>query len=339
MPKYGLGKQTNPNHLAVMAINETLREYMTRLQLPDVTSYDWKQPVERLRERFYKASRAVESGIPELADISPMEIRGANGKLSARLYVPLGAGVGAGPGIVFFHGGGFVLGDLDSHDIICRRLADASRCRLIAVDYRKAPEHVFPAAHDDALAAWDWIIAHADMLGLDPKRIAVAGDSAGGNLAAFIAQEMVHVSGAIPAFQLLLYPLVQFADIRADQLSFKEGGFFISENLFRFFRDSYLNKESDRMDSRVSPLFADAVRFKGLPPAHIVLCGWDPLKHEGVAYADKMASYGVSVSLREHRDMVHGFMNMTGFSQKVRDAIRDAGQATGKALGALQGTQ
>lgn len=322
-----------------MAINETLREYMARLKLPAMSSYDWKQPVERLREQFYTASRAVESGVPELAEISPLKIRGAAGSLAGRLYVPLGAGIGPGPGIVFFHGGGFVLGDLDSHDIICRRLADASRCRLIAVDYRKAPEHTFPAAHDDALAAWDWIIEAADTLGLDPKRIAVAGDSAGGNLAAFIAQEMVHVSGAVPAFQLLLYPLVQFADIRADQLSFKEGGFFISENLFRYFRDSYLVEESDRMDVRVSPLFADAVRFKGLPPAHIVLCGWDPLKHEGTAYADKMASYGVSVSLREYRDMVHGFMNMTGFSQKVRDAIRDAGEVTGKALGALKAIQ
>ena len=169
----------------------------------------------------------------------------------------------------------------------------------------------------------------------DPARLAVSGDSAGGNLSAYLAQEMNRTGGPKPAFQLLLYPLVQFVDIRTKKMSFQEGGFFISANLFEYFRDSYITDESQRMDVRVSPLFAGPDAFKGLPPAHFVLCGWDPLKDEGLAYADKMASFGVPVTVREHAGMVHGFMNMTALSDTVRLAIRDAGHVAGRALGAV----
>ena len=118
-------------------------------------------------------------------------------------------------------------------------------------------------------------------------------------------------------------------------MTFQEGGFFISANLFEYFRDAYISEDTQRMDPRVSPLFTDPASFKGLPPAHFVLCGWDPLKDEGFAYADKMASFGVKVSVREHPGMVHGFMNMTALSDTVRDAIRDAGIEAGKALGSI----
>jgi acetyl esterase len=172
-------------------------------------------------------------------------------------------------------------------------------------------------------------------LGLDPERLAVSGDSAGGNLSAYLSQEMNRTGGPAPAFQLLLYPLVQFADIRTKKMPFNESGFFISANLFEFFRDAYLTTPEDRMDIRVSPLFAQEDCFRGLPPAHFVLCGWDPLHDEGLAYADKMASFGVPVTVREYPGMVHGFMNLTALSDTIRLAIRDAGQVTGRALGAL----
>jgi len=318
-----------------MTLDESFRQFMDRFHVPDLSRLDWKNSTDKLRQQFYVASRAIERDAPEMADISLLRVAGAAGPLKARLYTPLGAGMPPGPGIVFFHGGGFMLGDLDSHDMVCKRLAEGARCRVIAIDYRLAPENTFPAAHEDALAAWNWIAGNAARLGLDPERLAVSGDSAGGNLSAYLAQEMNRTDGPRPAFQLLLYPLVQFVDIRTKKMSFQEGGFFISANLFEYFRDSYIADESQRMDVRVSPLFAGPDAFKGLPPAHFVLCGWDPLKDEGLAYADKMASFGVPVTVREHAGMVHGFMNMTALSDTVRLAIRDAGHVVGKALGAV----
>ncbi|MEM6947305.1 MAG: alpha/beta hydrolase [Pseudomonadota bacterium] len=321
-------------------IEQTIRAFLDQIKLPEVTvpdfsGLDWVQSTDRLRKSFYRASRAIESDAPQLAEVSHLPVEGAEGTLKARLYVPLAAGIGPGPAIVYFHGGGFVLGDLDSHDMICRRLADGSRCRVLSIDYRLAPEHRFPAAHRDAEAAWAWVIGHADHLTFDPERLAVAGDSAGGNLAASLCQQMNRSGGPMPAFQLLLYPLVQFVDIRAAKLSFQQGGFFISPNLFDYFRDAYIENESDRMNPLVSPLFAEEDDFRGLPPAHFVLCGWDPLQHEGRAYADKLARFGVPVTLREHPGMVHGFMNLTAVSSSVRDAIHQCGQVTGRALGAL----
>ncbi len=325
-------------------IEKTIRAFLEQVKfpeinVPDFSNLDWAQSTERLRQSFYRASRAMETDAPMLAEISNIPVEGADGTLKARLYVPLAAGIGPGPAIVFFHGGGFVLGDLETYDMICRRLAHGSRCRVVSIDYRLAPEHRFPTAHRDAEAAWTWLIGHADHLKLDPENMAVAGDSAGGNLATFICQEMNRQNGPMPAFQLLLYPLVQFVDIRATKLNFQEGGFFISPNLFDYFRDAYIEHETDRMDPRVSPLFAPEEDLRGLPPAHFVLCGWDPLRHEGRAYADKLASYGVPVTIREHPGMVHGFMNLTAISHPVREAIHDCGVVVGRALGALGPTE
>lgn len=318
-----------------MAMEDTLRSFMDKLKMPDLSGMDWKGSTDGLRNSFHRASRSVERDLPDLAEISNLVVDGADGPLKARLYVPLAAGIAPAPAIIFFHGGGFVLGDLDTHDVICRRMAASSRCRVLSVDYRLAPEHKFPTAHRDAMAAWTWATDRNNILGFDPDRIAVAGDSAGGNLSAFIAQETSRQDMIMPAFQLLLYPLVQFVDIRAKRMTFQEGGFFISPNLFDYFRDSYVEKETDRMDKRVSPLFAPDEDFVGLAPAHMVLCGWDPLKDEGLAYVAKLAAHGVPVTTREYSGMVHGFMNMTAVSTAARAAIEDAGKVVGRALGAL----
>ena len=317
-----------------MAMDDTLRSFMDKFKIPDFSDMDWKGSTDGLRQSFYRASRSVERDLPDLAEISNLIVDGADGPLKARLYVPLAAGVAPAPAIVFFHGGGFVLGDIDTHDVLCRRLAASARCRVLSVDYRLAPEHKFPAAPRDALAAWEWATQRNNILGFDPDRIAVAGDSAGGNLSAFIAQEAGRTGALMPAFQLLLYPLVQFVDIRAKPMSFQEGGFFISPSLFDYFRDNYIEHETERMDPRVSPLFAPDDDFAGLAPTHLVLCGWDPLKDEGKAYAAKLAAHGVPVTIKEHPGMVHGFMNMTGVSMPARKAIEEAGLVVGKALGA-----
>lgn len=326
-----------------MTLDNTFRDFMNKFKLPDLagvpsmdwSNLDWKNSTDGLRKSFYRASRSVERDLPDLAEISNLVVDGEDGSLPARLYVPLAAGISPAPAILFFHGGGFVLGDLDTHDVVCRRLAASSRCRVLSIGYNLAPENRFPQAHRDAASAWKWAVERGSVLGFDPDRIAVAGDSAGGNLAAFITQEMNRTGGPQPAFQLLLYPLVQFVDIRAKKMTFKEGSFFISPNLFDYFRDSYIEHETDRMDPRVSPLFAKDEDFAGLPPTHLVLCGWDPLKDEGLTYASKLEAHGVPVSIKEHPGMVHGFMNMTAVSNVAREAIHEAGAIVGKALGSL----
>lgn len=319
-----------------MAIDDALRSFMDKFKIPDLSGMDWKGSTEGLRQSFYRASRSVERDLPDLAEMSNLIVDGADGPLKARLYVPLAAGITPAPAIIFFHGGGFVMGDLDTHDVLCRRLAASSRCRVLSIGYRLAPENTFPAAHRDALAAWLWATDRNNILGFDPDRIAVAGDSAGGNLSAFIAQETSRNGTLMPAFQLLLYPLMQFVDIRTKKMSFQESGFFLSPNLFDYFRDSYIRAEADRMDKRVSPLFAPDDEFAGLAPAHLVLCGWDPLKDEGKAYASKLAAHGVPVTIKEHPGMVHGFMNMTAVSMPARKAIEEAGLVVGQALGARE---
>lgn len=319
-----------------MTFDDAFKSFKGRFSFPELKPLDLKLPIDRLRQQFLKIDYSSEPDAPEMAEVRPLIIPGAAGPVKARLYVPLGAGVPPGPGILFFHGGGFVLGDLDSHDMLCRRLAEGSRCRVLAVDYRLAPEHCFPCAHDDALAAWAWVQEKgAKVAGMDPARMAVAGDSAGGNIAAYLCQEMVRVQGPKPAFQLLLYPLLQFADIRSKKMSPQESGFFISAGLFDFFRGHYLPDPATYMDPRISPLFAPIEQLKALPPAHIIVCGWDPLHDEGLAYGAKLRGLGVAATDREYASMVHGFLNLTHISATARQAAREAGEVTGRALGAL----
>ncbi|WP_244963022.1 alpha/beta hydrolase [Nocardioides dongkuii] len=247
--------------------------------------------------------------------------------MAARLYVPTDAPE-SGPLLVFFHGGGFFVGDLESHDPACRFLAEQSGVRVLAVDYRLAPEHPFPAAYDDALAAYRWVVDHAVDLGADPARLAVGGDSAGGNLSAGVAIEAAR-TGLPLAFQLLVYPATDnVRDTRSAELFAK--GFFLTDEFMAIATSSYLG-DLDPLDPRVSPLRADLPA--GLAPALVVTAGFDPLRDEGEAYARALEEAGVPVELRRFPDQIHSFFNIVGvgrtsraanleIARRLRDALR-----------------
>jgi acetyl esterase len=237
-----------------------------------------------------------------------------------RLYRQYGSGLGLGRGdgrtipcIVYFHGGGWVSGGLDTHDASCRILAAVARCLVVSVDYRLAPEHPFPAAVDDALAAYSWVHGHSGELGVDPRRVGVMGDSAGGNLAAVVALETRSGGKAVgpdvlpPAAQGLIYPAVD-ARMETDSVRSLADSFFLTRESMELSRAFYLPDPTDWTDGRASPLLAEDHR--GAAPALVVTAGFDPLRDDGEHYADVLRDAGVPVEYRCYDDQVHGFMGM-----------------------------
>jgi acetyl esterase len=235
--------------------------------------------------------------------------------IPVRLYRRFGSGLGTDtasggqPAIVFFHGGGWVVGDLGTHDGTCRLLAAVSRCLVVAVDYRLAPEHPFPAAVDDCLAAYRWVHGNTDELGVAPGRVGVMGDSAGGNLAAVVAQQTRHGRGGVPApvAQGLVYPALD-SHLDTDSSRSMGEGFFLTRADMEYFRSQYLPHRSDWEDPRASPMLADDVT--GLAPALIVTAGFDPLRDDGAGYAEALRKGGADVEYRCYQDQIHGFLGM-----------------------------
>ena len=228
--------------------------------------------------------------------------------LRVRIYAP--AGVGAHevlPGLVYFHGGGLVAGSLETHDGICRALAAASRCRLLSVDYRLAPEHSFPAAIDDGLAATWWVATHAAELGLDPDRLGVCGDSAGATLAAVVCQSAAALGQPRLACQFLLCPIMDYAAESDSRRSLAQG-YLIDRATLEHDLRHYLGPEADRADPRVSPLRAPGVM--NLPPTVIHTAEFDPLRDEGAAYAERLRAAGVKITYRCHPGMIHLFYGL-----------------------------
>lgn len=222
------------------------------------------------------------------------------------VYTPQGAGTGLRPGLVFFHGGGFVLGSIESHDCVCSELAAKAGVIVVSVDYRLAPEHPFPAGPEDAVAATRWILANAESLGISPGAVAVGGDSAGANLSAVVAQALRGESGA-PAFQLLFYPVCDFTRPGASHRYFSEG-YILSKASMDWFEENYIPGVS-KTDPRVSPFYAKDL--SGLPPALVITAGFDPLRDEGRAYAEAMRKAGVDVEYVCAEGSMHGFINAT----------------------------
>ncbi len=258
------------------------------------------------------------------------DVAGREHDLTARVYTPFASGAPPAPLLVFFHGGGFVVGDLDTHDNLCRRLAAAARVRVASVAYRLAPEHRFPAAVDDAIAAFDWLAGPgAAALGVDPARVAVGGDSAGGNLAAVVAQQRRNPSGPTPAFQLLLYPWLQLVETNIKRLKALEGHV-LSHAVLEKAREAYVGKGTDPHHPLISPLMENDLN--GMAPAVVITAGLDPLHNEGRAYADRLAAAGVGVAHRHYPRAPHGFMQATAVLESARQAVAEAGRLLSVAL-------
>ena len=274
---------------------------------------------------FYLQGRVVTNPEPpELKSVSALTIPSPSGPIPARLYTPLKLRQGAGlaPCLVFFHGGGWVIGDLDSHDVVCRKLAHEGELIVISVDYRLAPEHKFPAAVDDAITATAWVAANAKQLGIDASRLTVGGDSAGGNLAAVVALSARDGNGPTISGQLLIYPATDFAMTHASHRE-PETSILLTHTVIKWFRDHYLNSPADGRDWRASP--ARAETLAGLPPAYLLTAGADPLRDEGNEYAERLKQAGVAVTYRTYPGQFHGFFTMGKLLQQANIAASDIG--------------
>src|SRR6185312_11271641 len=282
--------------------------------------------VEEARAQARLEARVIDRRPPiPMAEVRALDVPGPGGPMPARLYVaePSPAGEPA-PLLVYYHGGGWVIGDLDTHDGVCRLLASAAGVRVLSIGYRLAPEHPFPEPIEDAWAAFEWAVANAESLGADPARIGVGGDSAGGNMAAVVSHMAVQGGGAKPAMQLLIYPVTDSADDTRSRRLFSDG-FILTRADMEKFEAAYLPPGSDPTDQRVSVLNCPDLR--GLPTAYVATAGFDPLRDEGEAYALKMRDCGVRVALRRHPGLVHSFANQTPVNRTALGAMLEAAGA------------
>jgi acetyl esterase len=291
-------------------------------------------PAAAAREFYRSARGALGLDPPEVAEIRDLQATGPHGPapIPLRLYRPFGTVAEAVlPALVYYHGGGWVIGDLDTHDTVCRQLANRAGCAVVAVDYRLAPEHKFPAAVVDAFAALRFVAHEAGSLRIDPARLAVGGDSAGGNLATVVALLARDSAFAGLRFQVLLYPATDFQGQYESQARLADGYLLTRANQ-DWFRDQYLRSDADRADWRASPILAPDLA--GLPPAYVMTAGFDPLSDEGQAYADRLEAAGVAVTRRQFAGQIHGFLTMGKAIGAAATALAEAGDAVKAALAA-----
>jgi acetyl esterase len=302
-------------------------------ELADSTSFLSGMSVAEARSNARHEAEVTNARPPiPMARVEGVGIPGQAGSIPARLYVPAGLAADApAPLTIYLHGGGWVIGDLDTHDGVCRFLAAAGGTAVLAIDYRLAPEHPFPAAVEDAWAAFAWAVTNAAELGVDPARIAVGGDSAGGNLAAVVTLLARAGGGAMPALQLLIYPPTDAAGELPSRRLFADG-FLLTKADMDSFEQCYLPPGSDATDPRASILLAPDLR--GLPPAYVATAGFDPLRDEAEAYALRMREAGVKVALRRHPGLTHSFANQTAISRTARGAMLEAAGALRMGLAA-----
>jgi acetyl esterase len=288
---------------------------------------------QQMRDGFRRLAQAVDvKGVP-IGKIEDGELPGPGGPLPYRLYRPQHPAAVPLPALVFFHGGGCVFGDIDTHDGLCRTLATESGCAVISIGYRRAPEHKFPAAVEDSYAATQWVTEQAAALGLDADRIAVGGDSAGGGLAAVVCQMAAANRGPRLALQVLLCPVMNMRPGTPSRRELAQG-YFLNQATIDWMLRHYCGDDVDIDDPRLSPL--RAVQFSGLPPAHIHTAEFDPLRDEGEAYAKLLRQEGVAAQYTCHAGMIHYFYAMAGAIPAARAALKAAAADMRAALAAGQ---
>jgi acetyl esterase len=295
---------------------------LARVPVPDVVG-----PVAG--RRLADGQAAVMGGDQPVGVVIDRTVAG----LPARVYLPTALATSSDPRptLLFLHGGGFFLGSLASHDAACRLLARESGVQVIAVDYRLAPEHPFPAAYDDAVAAYTWLVEHAEDLRVDTARLAVGGDSAGGNLAAGVA--LYAARERLPlALQLLIYPATD-PSTQTESKRLFSAGFYLTQSFMDLANECYVPDVAGRVDPRVAPLRAEVP--PGLAPAHIVTAGFDPLRDEGESYGRKLRDAGVAVEVRRHEGLIHGFLNWVERGEAVRSANHELAAALATGLKVL----
>ncbi len=289
----------------------------------------WELSAPEARATFVGLMQLVGPKDVPIGKTENLNVPGPGGPVPVRIYSPVAAGSEPLPALVYYHGGGFVIGDLDTHDGLCRMFANEAGCRVVAVHYRLAPEHRFPAAAEDAYAALVWAEANASNLGIDANSIAVGGDSAGGNLAAVVAQMAKEKGGPKLDLQLLLFPVTQIGGETSSLNEFAVGYFLEKKGLDWFYKH-YAGTAPDKNDPRLSPLRAKDL--SGLPPAYIVLGGFDPLHDEGQQYADKLRAAGVKVTVSDYPDMVHCFFYLQTVLPQALEAVKKASAALKRAF-------
>ncbi|HUE63917.1 MAG TPA: alpha/beta hydrolase [Rhizomicrobium sp.] len=290
----------------------------------------WEMVPAMARQSFAAMMQLIGPKDVAVGGIENFTIPGPGGPIRARAYAPI-ATVGSQTTLIYFHGGGFVVGGLESHDGLCRLFVAEGGFKVIAVDYRLAPEHPYPAAVDDAWAAFQWIEANAANLGVDGGRIAVGGDSAGGMLAAIVTQLARAKTKPRIACQLLLFPNTQIGTETTSLNEFAVG-YLLERRTIEYFSSLYLPPETDRNSPTVSPLRARD--FSGLPPAYVMLGGFDPLHDEGLAYAEKLKAAGVKVTIADYADLVHCFIYLQTVLPQAHEAVAKAARAVKAALDA-----
>ena len=282
------------------------------------------------RKMFRETRPASTPPAPEIGAVRELAAEGPAGPIPMRLYRPKGVLASTAlPVLVFFHGGGWVIGDMETHDVLCRQLTAGAEISVVNVDYRLAPEHKFPAAVDDAWAATKWVVAHAAELGVDARRVAVGGDSAGGNLAAVVALMARDAGAPSIGLQVLIYPVTDVGGETGSYTEFADG-FMLTRDSMRWFIAHYAPDKAAKLDWRVSPLRASSLA--GVAPAVVVTAGFDPLRDEGDTYARKLREAGVPVDAMCYGGMIHGFMPMGRLIETGNRAVAHVAASLRQAL-------
>ncbi|MGH0030083.1 MAG: alpha/beta hydrolase [Myxococcota bacterium] len=295
--------------------------------MPPLPDFD-DIPLEVLRQGMSAQNSLAPGQEPEpVAKVENRTVPGPAGEVPVRVYTPEGAG--PFPALVYFHGGGFVLCDLDTHDGSCRSLANGAGVVVVSVDYRLAPEHKWPAGPEDCYAATRWVVENAGEIGVDPARVAIGGDSAGGNMTAVVALMARDRGGPSLRHQLLVYPVTNH-DFGTASYAENAEGYFLTTASMQWFWRQYLADPADGASPYASPLRADDL--SGLPPALCITAGYDPLRDEGEAYAERLREAGNDVTLSRYPGMFHGFFAMGAVIDEAKRAVAEASDALRKAL-------